>query len=156
MKKIKGILVCLLILVTIRIGAVEYHPVSFRSTSAYCQDNRAANGGIQSAMRPSGAMAFRSGAISPTGSLSAISASNFETLNSEGGACYNPARSNAKIRRERSEEGDSGGRDEDSGAIGSYGYHSPVGATPFLFFFILAALYCVIKKRRSTAAKEVL
>jgi hypothetical protein len=154
MMKRKGILVCLLVLVTLRIGAVEYHPISFSSTSAYYRDNRAANGVSQSAMRPTGAMAFRSGAITTTGSLSAISASNFETLNSEGGACYNPARSNATIRRERSEEGDSGGRDEDSEAIGSYGYHSPVGATPCLFLALLAALYVVYKRPRSRASSS--
>lgn len=151
MRKLKGILVCLLVLVTIRIGAVEYHPVSFRSTSAYCQDNRAANGGIQSAMRTTGVMTYRSGTISPTGSLSAISASNFETLNSEGGACYNAPRHGATIKRGRP---GGGGDDSGSGATGEYDFHSPVGATPCLFLALLAALYVVYKRPRSRASSS--
>ena len=152
MRKIIGIIVCLFI--TVGLWAVEYHPATFSSTSAYMHESRVANVAAQSAMRPSGAMAFRSGAITTTGSLSAISASNFEALNSEGGACYTPARHGGTIRRERSEEGDSGGRDEDSEAIGSYGYHSPVGATPCLFLALLAALYVVYKRPRSRASSS--
>lgn len=149
MRKIIGILVCLRI--TIGLWAVEYHPATFSSTSAYMHESRVASVAAQSAMRPSGAMAFRSGAITTTGSLSAISASNFETLNSEGGACYNAPRHGATIKRGRP-----GGGEDDSGggAIGNYDYHSPVGATPCLFLALLAALYVVYKRPRSRASSS--
>lgn len=146
MRKIIGIIVCLLI--TVGLWAVEYHPATFSSTSAYMHESRVANVAAQSAMRPSGAMAFRSGAITTTGSLSAISASNFETLNSEGGACYTPARHGGTIRRGRSDEG------EEGTSIGDLGYHSPVGATPCLFLALLAALYVVYKRPRSRASSS--
>jgi len=149
MRKIIGIIVCLFI--TVGLWAVEYHPATFSSTSAYMHESRVANVANQSAMRLSGAMAFRSGAITTTGSLSAISASNFETLNSEGGACYNAPRHGATIKRGRP----GGGCDDSgSGATGEYDFHSPVGATPCLFLALLASLYVVYKRPRSRASSS--
>ena len=81
----------------------------------------------------------------PTGSMTAISASNFAQLNGEGGACYQAsAIHNPTIRR--------GGRDDEEGEGGTSGigmteFHSPVGATPWIFMIILAAAYGIIKRR---------
>ena len=143
MRKSKGILVCLL--VTVRIGAVDFQPVSFGSTSAYLHEARGANIAPQSAMRPTGILAYGPSKAYSTGSPAAISASNFETLNSEGGACYNPTRNGSAIRRVG--RSDDGGED-DSGAIGAYGYHSPVGTTPWLMMLLLAGAYILLKRRR--------
>jgi len=117
MRKIVGILVCLLL--SLQLYAVGYQPVTysapvttFRSTSAY-------NGSIQ-----------------PTGSLSAISAANYNALNSEGGACYSPAQ-HGTIHRGRP-----------GGAIGEYDFHSPVGNTPWFLMAVLAAVYLWKSRKR--------
>lgn len=145
MRKIIGIIVCLFI--TVGLWAVEYHPATFSSTSTYMHESRVASVAAQSAMRPSGAMAFRSGTITTTGSLSAISASNFEALNSEGGACYNAPRHGGTIKKVGRPETGSGG-------IGVSEPSSPVGATPCLFLALLAALYVVYKRPRSRASSS--
>ena len=99
---------------------------SFHSTSAYVEVSRA-QGFERPVNRP---MA--------TGSMSSISASNFQTLNSEGGACYSPTATYAPRR----------GRSDDGGSIGDYGFHSPVGNTPWILFILLAAGYVVYIQRK--------
>ena len=82
-----------------------------------------------------------------TGSLSAISASNFAALNSEGGACYRPS----GPRRARPNEDVGGG----SGAIGDYTNHSPIGEIPFILMAILASLYVIWTKKRKKVQKNL-
>lgn len=147
MRKIIGILVCLWI--SVGLWAVDFQPAAFGSTSAYLHEGRGAGIASQSAMRPSGALAYGSG-VSKGGSMAAISASNFETLNSEGGACYNPARDGSAIRRGRS---GGGGDDSGSGAIGEYDFHSPVGATPWILMLLLAGGYILLKRKRLSEQK---
>ena len=69
MRKIIGILVCLLVLIEVQ-GA----DMAFRSTSPY--------------LSAGSSMCVSSSA--PASSFSAISAANYAALNSEGGACYTP------------------------------------------------------------------
>jgi len=129
MRKLIGTLVCLLL--SLQLSAVGYQPVTysapptgFRSTSAY-------NGSIQ-----------------PTGSLSAISAANYQALNSEGGACYNGA---SGPRRGRPTTNDYGG----TGAIGNYDYRSPVGDIPWVVMVVLAGLYAIFAKKRKKVQKNL-
>ena len=82
-----------------------------------------------------------------TGSLSSISASNFQTLNSEGGACYHPTEAyNAPRRAYR--PGGSGG----SGVVDT---HSPVGDTPWILFALLAVGYAIFVKKRKKMQKNL-
>ena len=78
-----------------------------------------------------------------TSNPSAISAANFEALNSEGGACYQPAYAPG-VRKGRPGDDEGGG----GGAIGEYDFHSPVGNIPWILFVLLAAGYVVLMKRR--------
>ena len=128
MRKIVGILVCLLL--SLQLYAVGYQPVTysapvttFRSTSAY-------NGSIQ-----------------PTGSLSAISAANYNALNSEGGACYSPS----GPRKGRP----TGGSGSSDGLIGNYDFHSPVGDVPFLVMTVIAVLYTIFAKKHKKVQKNL-
>ena len=128
--KVKGILILFFFLSIFNFHfstcwAFSYQPVTysapatgFRSTSAY-------NGSMQ-----------------PAGSLSAISAANYEALNSEGGACYHP--SAVGPRKGRPQENDYGG----TGAIGNLDYHSPVGDVPWALLLILAAVWGVRKRMK--------
>ena len=128
MSKRLGILVCLLI--SLQLSAINYQPVTysappteFRSTSAY-------NGSIQ----PSG--------------FAAISASNYEALNSEGGACYNAASGPRKGRPK-------GGGTSGGGFIGDYEFHSPIGDAPFVLMAILAGLYAFFAKKHKKVQKNL-
>ena len=145
MRKIIGILVCLWI--SVGLWAFDYQPATFGSTSAYLSGGRAADFGASSAMRPSGAMAYTSG-VSMSGSMSAISASNFETLNSEGGACYNPARDGSAIRRV-------GRPGSGSGGTGVSDPQSPVGDTPWIIMALLGILYLIRSKKRKKVKKNL-
>lgn len=134
MRKIIGILVCLW--VAARLFAVDYQPFAystpateFRSTSAYT----ASAGTFQST-------ADRMGT---TSSFSAISASNFQALNSEDGA-FSPSAASEPRRVGRPGTG--------SGGTGVSEPQSPVGETPFILFALLAALY--IAWRRMAKVKE--
>ena len=138
MRKIKGILVCLLVMVAFRLMAVEYQPIeAFGSTSAYMGER---------SYQP----VMSSGRTQASGSLSAISASNFEELNGEGGAMYRPG----SIRKGRpgggGDSGGGGGESSGSGAIGELDFHSPVGDTPWILLALLSAGYAVrrIAKRK--------
>lgn len=128
MRKIIGILVCLLVIGNV--WSADYQSCSFGSTSAYIHSQNAQ----QSMKNASRAQTY--------GSMSAISASNFETLNSEGGACYNPARDGSAIHRV-------GRPSSGSGGTGVSDQHSPVGATPWLLMVLMACTYgFVIHMRR--------
>ena len=149
MRKWIGILVCLMI--TASVSAVVYHPMrpesyraavhvsvpgyqsssDFRSTSSYLSS------------RPSGAItSYSSNGLSAHG-LAAISASNFDALNSEGGACYQPSATQTGSRKGRP----GGGGDSGGGAIGEYDFHSPVGDTPWVWMLLLLAAFGMKKKR---------
>jgi hypothetical protein len=135
MRRRIGILVCLLVF-SLQLSAVSYQPCkpssNFRSTSVYVTGRQQPTGGFQSSMsNVQSPMASRA-----TGSFSAISASNFETLNSEGGACYNGP------RRGRGREDDYGG----SGAIGDVTNHSPIGEVPWLLMVLLVVPYLISLK----------
>ena len=135
MRKYIGIVVCLLIccqLSAVTYGSL-YQPQPFHSTSAYVDQSYA----VSMAMEKRTVTMTR-----PVGSLSSISASNFESLNSEGGACYAPTA--AGPRRGRS-----------GGSIGEYEFHSPVGPTPWLMMLLLAAIYGIYKKNRKKVQKNL-
>ena len=141
MRKGIGILVCLL-MVCAQLSAVTYqtykpsrvvhYPSStFRSTSVYMTESRTYGvGTIANAQTLS--------TVRATGSLAAISASNFEALNSES-QTFNTL---AGPRRGRADEDEYGG----TGAIGDQTYHSPVGNTPWVWFLLLAAGYVIWRK----------
>ena len=143
MRKIISILFCLWISVGLR--AVDFQPAAFGSTSPYLHEGRGAGIASQSAMRPTGTLAYGSG-VSMGGSMSAISSSNFETLNSEGGACYNPARDGSAIRRV-------GRPGSGSGGTGVSDPTSPVGPTPWILMILLAGGYILLKRRRLSVSK---
>ncbi len=115
MRKIKGILVCLLVFSS-RLIAVDYQPIAFSSTSSYMGDNQATR------------QMTHYDRTQPVGSLTTISASNFESLNGEGGA-FSPAAASGPRR----------GRP--GGAIGEYDFHSPIGDTPWGVMLLLAVGY---------------
>ena len=114
------IIIALLFLLTAPIRAVAFPQAEFQSTSAY------RNVGLHPS---SGGM---SGYSRPTGSLSDISAANFDALNSEGGACYAAPRK---------------GRPGDE-AIGEYDFHSPVGDTPWLLMAAFLLLFGLYQRKR--------
>lgn len=123
MKKVIGIIVCLWVVATA--GAVEFAPAApFRSTSAYGAHGEQYQQQMMTANnRPQS-----------VGSLSAISASNFEALNGEGGAFYSPSEASSAPSGPR--KGRPGG-----GAVGEYDIHSPVGDTPWLIMLLLGVGY---------------
>ena len=135
MRKIKGILVCLLVLSS-RLMAVSYQPVAFSSTSAYRSESRTSQ------------QVMQYDSPRPVGSLAAISASNYETLNGEGGA-FSPAAA-AAPRRGRIEEGEGG----TGGEIGNYEFRSPVGDTPWFVMFLLGIGYIVFRAFRRRNAES--
>lgn len=132
MRKYIGILVCL-ILLSGGMSSVYGQNFTFHSTSAYVEVSRS-QGFERPVNRPM-----------TTGSLSSISASNFQTLNSEGGACYSPTATYAPRR----------GRSDDGGSIGDYGFHSPVGDTPWILFALLAVGYAIFVKKRKKMQKNL-
>ena len=140
MRKIIGIIVCLW--VAVRLFAVDYQPFAysaptteFRSTSAYTASTNA--------------LPATTARVGSTSSFSTISTSNFQTLNSEGGLCYQPSATVNRARKGRPTEDEGGDGDN---AIGEYDLHSPVGETPFILFALLAVLY--IGWRRMAKVKE--
>lgn len=111
--------------------AAEYQPFTysapatdFRSTSAYSA--------------PTGSYSAGNARVGSTVSFSTISSSNFQTLNSEGGLCYNPASGLNKARKGRPREDEGGDGDN---AIGEYDLHSPIGDIPWIFIAILIIVY---------------
>lgn len=128
MRKIIGILVCLLIIG--KVWSVEYQPYSFNSTSAYIHPQKTESARTN-AMRPQ-----------TYGSMSTISSANFMALNSEGGACYSPEEDTPRMKRGVARP------DSGSGGIGVSDYHSPIGATPWIMMVLLAGAYVLKIHRR--------
>ena len=141
MRILKGILFCLFIFTASYGGAVNTmsYP-AFGSTSAY-MGNR--TGYTSSAT--SYTMHHTLYTNRPTGSMTAISASNFAALNDEGGAFYQPSATTHRpgVRREGRDDEDD---DDGNNAIGEYDFHSPVGNTPWVLILLLLFAY-VIKKQ---------
>ena len=134
MRKFVSVLVCLWVAASVY--AAEYKPFAysappteFRSTSAYTAS----------------ANSFTSGRdmVGATSSLAAISASNFATLNSEGGACYIPSATCGSKRVKVKEP------EPDTEAIGEGVWESPVGETPLILLALLAAFYAFFLTSRS-------
>ena len=132
MRKIIGIVVCLW--VAARLFAVDYQPFAysaptteFRSTSAYTASTNA--------------LPASTARVGSTSSFSAISSSNFSTLNSEGGLCYTPA------------SGPLRGKKPDVPPIGEDEEEFPIGDTPFILFALLAALYIAFRRLKSERVK---
>ena len=135
MRRKIGILVCLL-WVTISAFAVGYQPcggASFGSTSAYVSTRQ-----ISCSRTP----------YTVHQSASAISVSNFNTLNSEGGACYHPSAINGGPRRGKITE-------PGTEAVGEGVWESPVGEIPFILMAILASLYVIWTKKRKKVQKNL-
>ena len=168
MKRVLTILILVLMAFSGELSAVAYQQLSalscqpsadFSSTSGYLAQRNgsgatsALGGGRGESIRlstiniqPSTSPAPRRGAggesvrgrgVAPMGP-SAISASNFKKLNSEGGACYNPG-------QDRRKSGRPGGGDDGSGAIGEYDFHSPIGNTPWLLILLMSIGYILRK-----------
>lgn len=127
MRKITGIIVVLLI--SLQVMAVGFEPVSYSAPSTDFRSTSAYNGSMQ-----------------PIGSMSAISAANYQALNSEGGANYTGGNG---PRRGRPQENDYGGR----GSIGSTDFHSPVGEIPWIAMGAMLFLYVFYTKKRKNAQK---
>ena len=145
MRILKSILVCLfMVFAASYCGAVNAMPYTeFRSTSVYmgspARNNKSQITNYQSQIS-------NQRLARPSGSLTAISASNFAQLNGEGGACYQASALHKPAARRggrddmEDEEGDGGN------AIGVYDFHSPVGNTPWVLILLLLFAY-VIKKQ---------
>lgn len=153
MRFIKGILVCLFMVLAAMSFAANAMPYTeFRSTSAYISSTSGNTGYARSsAVSVSSGLKTASYATYRTsGSMAAISAANFATLNSEGGACYQPSSiTKPQVRRggrdDEEEEGDGGN------AIGEYDFHSPVGDTPWILFGLLLIAYGAFNWKKKSA-----
>lgn len=102
----------------------------FHSTSSFYNAARSS-----ASFRSTGA--YRTTGVVSTGSFSSISASNFATLNGEGGDFY----------EEPVYSGPRRGRPGGGGAIGEYEQHSPVGDIPWLFIAILLTATALYRRR---------
>lgn len=149
MRKILGILVCLW--VATGVFAVDYHPIKatgYRSAGRYTSAYSAPVSSFRSTSAYSAPLTANSLSTTPTGgltsSLAAISSSNFDALNSEGGACYQPSALSSGPRRGVTRPGsddEDEDPDEEDLAIGEYIERSPVGDTPWIFIAILIIVY---------------
>ena len=136
----KKLIVCIVSLwITTSLLAADYQYVTFRSTSIYVESS-VANDKWQMANDQ-----FRT-----CGSLSAISSANFQMLNSEGGACYQPS----TIGPRKAGRPGGGGSGGGSGAIGEYDFHSPVGDIPFGLLTLLIIAYGVYGLIRTTQKRR--
>lgn len=133
MRKIIGIIVYLW--VAARLFAVDYQPFAysaptteFRSTSAYTVNT------LPGTER-----------VATTSSFSAISASNFQALNSEDGA-FSPSAASEPRRV---------GRPGGGGGIGVIEDASPVGELPLILITVMACLYGIYAKKRKKNKKNL-
>lgn len=130
MRRVISIIIGLLLIVT-GVFAVTFSPyqpdASFRSTSAYLERERMS------------VLSADMGMYRPvSGSLSAISAANFEELNSE-----EPSESSSKPHgRVRTGRGNYSGL-----ATGTTEWHSPVGDVAWGVLLLLGALYAWRKRK---------
>lgn len=135
MRRLIGILVCLWVATSL--FAVTYQPckpAAFRTTSAYVAPMQSASPTMSTNMQRPLA----------SGSLSAISASNFEVLNCEGGACHIPSatpgiRKGSKVTEPETE------------AVGEGVWESPIGDTPWILFGLLLIAYGAFKWKKKSA-----
>ena len=137
MRRIRVILLCLWVVASSFAATYQcYQPTSdFHSTSAYRTNSQSSMSNYQS---PTTNMA--------TGSLSAISASNFNALNSEGGLCYAASAKSSPFRA---------GKKPDTPPIGQIEEESPIGEIPFILMAILASLYVIWTKKRKKVQKNL-
>ena len=141
MRKLIGIIVCLGL--TAALSAVTYQPCKasdFRSTSSYVVNGN-------QTLAPQAQMGLAPARTAPTGSLSVISASNFESLNSEAGLMATPASSSGPRRGI--------GRGDGNGGIGVITEESPVGDTPWLVMALLALFYIALRLRKKTTPLDL-
>ena len=133
--------------------AVTYQPCtpsSFRSTSVYVTGATDYNQSsyTRSVLPTTGGAASAEKGLfyrnCPTGSMTAISASNFAVLNGEGGEFYQPSATKPQVRKVSRPDSD----DEDDLAIGEIIERSPVGNTPWIVMALLAVVYLVVKRRK--------
>lgn len=130
MKQLIYILLYLLLSVTPARADFGSISMDFHSTSSFHNATRStASFRSTDAYRTTGAVS--------TGSFSSISASNFATLNSEGGEFY----------EEPSYLGPRRGRPGGGGAIGEYEQHSPVGDIPWLLIVILLTATALCRRK---------
>ena len=130
MRKLIGIIVCLGL--TAALSAVTYQPCKasdFRSTSSYVVNGN-------QTLAPQAQMGLVPARTAPTGSLSAISASNFESLNSEAGLMGTSEPSGPRRGI---------GRGDGNGGVGVITEESPVGDTPWLVMALLALFYIALR-----------
>lgn len=156
MRKIIGIIVCLW--VAMGVFAVDYHPIKatgYRSAGRYTSAYSAPASSFRSTSAYSAPLTVNSLSTTPTGgltsSLAAISSSNFDALNSEGGACYQPSALSSGPRRGVARPGsddEDEDPDEENLAIGEYIERSPIGEIPFFVMALLAGLYAFWAKKR--------
>jgi len=143
MRKYIGILVCLWVATSLL--AVTYQPckpTAFRTTSAYVAPIQTTSTTMSMSMQRPLA----------SGSLSAISASNFEMLNSEGGWCAATSASANKPHVRKGGRLDEDDEEDDNGnAIGEYDFHSPIGDTPWILFGLLLIAYGAFKWKKKSA-----
>ena len=136
MRKWIGILFCLL--VSCQLLAVSYQPcgpMAPRSGAVYVAEQQQLVATINM-QRPI-----------TTGSFASISASNFEALNSEGGACYHPAmRGPRRIDREDM---------EDEYGTGQINWESPIGNVPWILMVLLTGIYVFWTKKRKKVQKNL-
>lgn len=155
MRKILGILVCLWVATSV--FAVDYHPIKatgYRSAGRYTSASDAPVSDFRSTSAYSAPLTANSLSTTPTGltsSLAAISSSNFDALNSEGGACYQPSALSSGPRRGVTRPGsddEDEDPDEENLAIGEYIERSPIGEIPFFVMALLVGLYAFWAKKR--------
>ena len=142
MRRMIGILVCLWVATSL--FAVTYQPckpAAFRTTSAY----------VAPMQTTSTSMSMNTQRPLASGSLSAISASNFEMLNSEGGWCAATSASSTRpqVRKGGRPDEDEGG--DNGNPIGVYDNHSPIGDTPWILFGLLLIAYGAFKWKKKSA-----
>ena len=131
MRKLVSVLVCLWVAAEMfAVSYQSYQPTMFRSTSAYVAE------------RPMATSCHQSSRANHQ-TLTAISASNFATLNSEGGACYIPSATSGPSKVKVKEP------EPDTEAIGEGVWESPVGETPLILLALLAAFYAFFLTSRS-------
>ena len=132
MRRIEAILLCLWVVANSFAATYQaFQPTDFRSTSAY----------MTAGERTSMPSASRATPYTSQ-SLSAISASNFATLNSEGGACYHPSAIHSGPKKGKVVE-------PDTEAVGEGVWESPVGDIPWMLIVLLLLLYLPLKKEKN-------
>ena len=126
MRRLGFILICLWVVAnSFAVTYSTYRPTGtdFRSTSAY--------------MAPNSTPDTVHHTPYTNQSLSAISASNFESLNSEGGACYIPSATKGGVRKGNKVT------EPDTESVGEGVLESPIVDIPLIFFMILLSAYVI-------------